>query len=176
MRTITGNLTLLVDEQYANKNIQFILCDKYGNPLSTLDVNGQIATKKTTQTDENGNFAITLFETEESEIPMFYKMVFVDHEYLEDIKLFVQKGTEAIEFLKLLFPMPKLQMFYEDSNGQIHFKETVFDIFERFFVNENIFINNDENNLIQEFIKYADNTRDSEIMEKLDQYLATIGV
>jgi hypothetical protein len=103
-------------------------------------------------------------------------MVFVDNDDIEDIKLFIQSGATSIDFLKLLFPMPKLQMFYENVNMKIEFKDIVFDIFERFFVNENIFINNDENNLIQEFIKYADNTRDSEIMEKLDQYLATIGV
>ncbi len=176
MRTITGNITILADEQYANKNLEFILCDKYGNPLSTLDVNGQIATKQTTQTDENGYFSIILYETEDSEIPMFYKMKFKDNEDIEDIKLFIQKGTESIDFLKLLFPMPSLQMFYEDINGNIVFKEIVLEIFERFFVNENIFINNDEKNLIQEFVNYADEIRDSEIMEKLDEYLATMGV
>jgi hypothetical protein len=176
MRTITGNIKILTDEQYADKTIEFILCDKYGNKLSTLDVSGQIATKKTIQTDANGNFTVVLYETEESEIPMFYKMVFVDNVDIEDIKLFIQKGEASIDFLKLLFPMPKLEMFYENVNMEIEFKDIVFDIFERFFVNENIFINNDENNLIQEFIKYANNTRDSEIMQKLDEYLATIGV
>jgi len=176
MRTITGNIKILTDEDYANKTLQFILCDKYGNKLSALDVSGQIATKKTIQTDATGNFSIALYETEESEIPMFYKMVFVDNDDIDDIKLFIQSGINSIDFLKLLFPMPKLEMFYENVNMEIEFKDIVFDIFERFFVNENIFINNDENNLIQEFIKYANNTRDSEIMEKLDQYLATIGV
>ncbi len=176
MRNVTGNITLLVDESYGDKKLQFILCDKYGNALSSIDVNGQIATKKITTTDASGNFTIALYETEQSEIPMFYKMKFVDHDDIEDIKLFVQKGTESIDFLKLLFPMPDFEMFYEDVNGAIKFKDKVSDIFERFFVNENIFINNDENNLLQEFLKFADNTRDSEIMELLDKHLATIGV
>ncbi len=176
MRTVNGNITLLIDESYREKKLQFILCDKYGNALNAIDVNGQIATRKTTTTDASGDFTITLYETEQSEIPMFYKMKFTENEDIEDIKLFIQKGTEPINFLKLLFPMPDFKMFYEDINGTIVFKDFVTDIFERFFVNENIFINNDENNLLQEFVKYADGIRDSEIMKLLDKYLATIGV
>ncbi|QDF28996.1 hypothetical protein [Halarcobacter anaerophilus] len=174
MRTITGNIKILADQDYASKTLEFILCNKYGNQLSALDVDGQIATKKTVATDTSGNFTVILYETEEAEIPMFYKMVFVENEDIEDIKLFIQSGDSDIDFLNLIFPMPELNMFYEDINGAIVFKDIVFDIFERFFVNENIFINNDEKNLIEEFIKYADNTRDSEIIEKLDQYLATL--
>ena len=47
----------------------------------------------------------------------------------------------------------------------------VFELFERFFTNENIFVNANEKNLIEEFVKYADAVRDSELMNKLDKFL-----
>ena len=50
----------------------------------------------------------------------------------------------------------------------------VIDLFERFFTNENIFVNSNEKNLLQEYIKYADKERDSELMDKLDKFLGEI--
>ena len=50
----------------------------------------------------------------------------------------------------------------------------VIDLFDRFFINENIFINSNENNLLQEYIKYADSIRDSDLMVKLDKFLGSI--
>ena len=116
MRTITGNIKILADEKYANKKLEFILCNLYGKQISNLDVDGQIATKKSITTDEEGNFKIELFETETSKIPMYYKIIFIDNPDIEDIKLFVQQGSDSIDFLKLLFPLPKLNMFYETKN------------------------------------------------------------
>lgn len=175
MRTITGNIKILADQQYADKTLEFVLCNKYGEKMSAISIAGQIATSKKIQTDENGGFSVMLFETDTSLLGIFYKMCFVDNDDIEDIRLFIQEGNQSIDFLKLLFPMPKLNMFYENKNDKIEFKDMVFSIFTRFFVDENIFVNNDENNLIKEFIKYADNDRDSEIMQELDKYLATIG-
>ena len=77
MRTITGNIKILADEKYANKKLEFILCNLYGKQISNLDVDGQIATKKSITTDEEGNFKIELFETETSKIPMYYKIIFI---------------------------------------------------------------------------------------------------
>ena len=50
MRTITGNIKILADEKYANKKLEFILCNLYGKQISNLDVDGQIATKKSITT------------------------------------------------------------------------------------------------------------------------------
>ena len=65
-------------------------------------------------------------------------------------------------------------MFYETKNQKIIFNNMIIDLFERFFANENIFVNNNENNLLQEYIKYADKLRDSELMDKLDKFLGEI--
>ena len=121
MRTITGNIKILADEKYANKKLEFILCNLYGKQISNLDVDGQIATKKSITTDEEGNFKIELFETETSKIPMYYKIIFIDNPDIEDIKLFVQQGNTEVDFLKLLFPLPKLNMFYETKNQKLIF-------------------------------------------------------
>ena len=174
MRTITGNIKILADEKYANKKLEFILCNLYGKQISNLDVDGQIATKKSITTDEEGNFKIELFETETSKIPMYYKIIFIDNPDIEDIKLFIQEGTSPIDFLKLLFPLPKLNMFYETKNQKIIFHSMVVDLFDRYFTNEDIFVNTHEKNLLQEYVKYADNTRDSELMDKLDKFLGEI--
>ena len=174
MRTITGNIKILADEKYANKKLEFILCNLYGKQISNLDVDGQIATKKSITTDEEGNFKIELFETETSKIPMYYKIIFIDNPDIEDIKLFVQEGSTEVDFLKLLFPLPKLNMFYETKNQKIIFNNMVIDLFDRYFTNEDIFVNTHEKNLLQEYVKYADNTRDSELMDKLDQYLGSL--
>ena len=37
-----------------------------------------------------------------------------------------------------------------------------------------VIVNNNENNLLQEYIKYADKLRDSELMDKLDKFLGEI--
>ena len=174
MRTITGNIKILADEKYANKKLEFILCNLYGKQISNLDVDGQIATKKSITTDEEGNFKIELFETETSKIPMYYKIIFIDNPDIEDIKLFVQQGNTEVDFLKLLFPLPKLNMFYETKNQKIIFNNMIIDLFDRYFTNEDIFVNTHEKNLLQEYVKYADNTRDSELMDKLDQYLGSL--
>ena len=174
MRTITGNIKILADEKYPNKKLEFILCNLYGKQISNLDVDGQIATKKSITTDEEGNFKIELFETETSKIPMYYKIIFIDNPDIEDIKLFIQQGNTEVDFLKLLFPLPKLNMFYETKNQKIIFNNMVIDLFDRFFINENIFINSNENNLLQEYIKYADSIRDSDLMVKLDKFLGSI--
>ena len=65
-------------------------------------------------------------------------------------------------------------MFYETKNQKLIFNNMIIDLFERFFANENIFVNNNENNLLQEYIKYADKERDSELMDKLDKFLGEI--
>ncbi len=174
MRTITGNIKILADENYSNKNLEFVLCNLYGKPISTLDTNGQIATKKTTKTDDEGNFEIILFETETSNIPMYYKLIFKDNPDIEDIKLFVQKGDSEIDFLKLLFPVPKLNMFYENKNQKVIFHDMIVGLFNRYFTNEDIFINLNEKNLIDEYLRYADNIRDSDLMNKLDKFLGEI--
>ena len=174
MRTITGNIKILADEKYANKKLEFILCNLYGKQISNLDVDGQIATKKSITTDEEGNFKIELFETETSKIPMYYKIIFIDNPDIEDIKLFVQEGSDSINFLKLLFPLPKLNMFYENKNQKVIFHDMIVGLFDRYFTNEDIFINLNEKNLIDEYLRYADNIRDSELMEKLDKYLGEI--
>ena len=174
MRTITGNIKILADEKYANKKLEFILCNLYGKQISNLDVDGQIATKKSITTDEEGNFKIELFETETSKIPMYYKIIFIDNPDIEDIKLFIQEGNTEVDFLKLLFPLPKLNMFYETKNQKINLNNMIIDLFDRYFTNEDIFVNTHEKNLLQEYVKYADNTRDSELMDKLDKFLGEI--
>lgn len=173
MRTITGNIKILT-EDFANKKLTFTLCDLYGRKINTLDINNITTAVKTAITDNQGEFKIELFETEESTIPMFYKMQFLENTDIDDIKLFVQAGTTSIDFLKLLFPYPKLNMFFEIKNEKLIFDDMVFELFERFFTNENIFVNNNENNLLQEYVKYADGIRDSELIERLDKYLGDI--
>jgi len=175
MRTVTGNIILLSNNAYMSKKLEFILCDKYENQLSAMDLDGQIATKQTVTTDMDGNFEIDLYETESAKLPMFYKMIFIENEDVDDIKLFVHKGAEKVDFLKLLSPLKNVSMFYENQNSEIVFDINVVALFERFFVNENIFINTNEKNLIEEFVKFADKKIDSDIMKKLDIYLATIG-
>ena len=107
MRTINGNIKILADQKYANKKLEFILCNLCGKQISNLDIDGQIATKKSITTDEEGNFKIELFETETSIIPMYYKIIFIDNPDIEDIKLFVQEGSTEVDFLILFFSLPK---------------------------------------------------------------------
>jgi hypothetical protein len=176
MRTINGNIKILADEDYANKKISFVICDGYGNPQSSLSLGGQIATKKTITTDIDGNFSVILYETNSATTSMFYKMKFIDNEDIDDIKLFIDKGDTPIDFLRLIFPTPDLKMFYEQTNDQITFKNIAIEVLDRFFVNENLFETPDQKRLVDEFIRYADGLKDSELMEELDKYLATIGV
>lgn len=174
MRTVIGNIKILASNDFANKKLTFILCDIYGRKInSSLSEHLGLITK-TTSTDANGNFSIDLYETEESVIPMFYKMQFIENTDINDIKLFIQKGNTQIDFLKQLFPFPKLNMFFETKNEKLIFHDMVHELFERYFINEDIFVNSNEKNLLDEYIKYADNIRDSELMEKLDKYLGDI--
>lgn len=174
MRTVNGNIKTLLNTAYDNKDIEFTLCDKYGNQINTLDISGQIVTKQTVRTDSNGFFTVRLHETEQADIPMFYKMEFKDNESLNSIKLFIQQGIEDINFLKLLKPMPNLEMFYEIKNSKYEFKENVRETFNHYFVNENIFFNNDENNLIASFIEFADKNIDNKLLSNLDKHLASL--
>ena len=50
----------------------------------------------------------------------------------------------------------------------------IIDLFDRYFTNKDIFVHTHEKNLLQEYVKYADNTRDSELMDKLDKFLGEI--
>ena len=169
MRTVTGIIPLIISPI----NITFTLCDRYGNTTSVTDAD--VAPKQTISSEADGSFSISLYETEQSKLPIHYKISFEDNKEMADIKIFVHEGNEPIDFLKLLFPAVSLKMFYTETNGIIEFDESVKEIHEQFFVNENIFINNDEKNLIQEFVRFADDTEDNKIMEELDKYLATIG-
>lgn len=173
MRTITGNIKSFT-ENIANIKIDFVLCNTYGKELNIADINYKTAIKKSTTTDENGNFSISLYETEQSDIKMFYKMLFPDNDDIPDIKLYIQEGVKEIDFLKLLYPMPKLEMFYEIKNQQLFFNAGVTELFENFFVNENIFTNTNENNFIKTYISFADNERESDLMSELDKYLGSV--
>lgn len=173
MRKVTGNITTIANTDYANSKIEFILCDYYGRKTNAIDDNGQIATSKTISTDEAGYFEIELYETELSPVPIYYKMSFNDPS-IEDIKLFVQKGKEDIDFLKLLLPIPNFEMWYKQQNQKIVFDDMIVSLFDRFFVNENIFTNSFEKKILDEFVRYADKIRDTELMRKLDKFLGEI--
>jgi len=173
MRTIKGNISTLTPN-FANTTIDFTLCNLYEKELKACDINYKAQVKTSTLSDENGNFSANLYEVKQNDINMFYKLSFAKDNEVQDIKIFVQKGVKNKNFLKLLTPFPNLTMFYEIKNRKIYFYSKVAQTFEEFFTNEDIFINTNEKNLLQEYVNYADNKRNSKIMKKLDNYLGSL--
>jgi|GEM_PF-4204630 len=181
MRTIKGNIKALTSD-FANTTIDFTLYNIYEKELKASDINNKTQVKTSTLSDENGNFSIDLYEAKQSDINMFYKVSFAKNEEFsprvpctrKDIKIFVQKGVKNKNFLKLLSPFPNLTMFYEVKNKKIYFYDSLEKLFEEFFINENIFVNTNEKNILKEYINYADNKRNSKIMKKLDNYLGSL--
>lgn len=169
MRTISGNLKNFTSD-YQNKEINFILCNTYSQKINNSDINYEAPTEITVQTDEAGDFEISLYETKNTDIKMFYKMAIKDSSKKE-LKVFVEDEVLDTDILKLLEPMPKLNMFYEIKNTNIIWDDTIEELFNQFFIDEDIFTNIDENLLLNEYLKYADNKRNSKTMKKLDNYL-----
>ena len=172
MKNLIGNIP-----NYVNKKITFSLLDRYENLAYGITEDGEYHSLVETTTDANGNFSVSLESLDRFRFDMTYKMSFEDNR--PSLKLYVYgSNQEPVDYKKFLIKQPNLSTFYEyvEKNGDYIFVLEIEKIFEIFFAGENDFFKQHEHNLVETYIKYADDKIESEAMKELDKYLATIGV
>jgi len=173
MRKIIGNIKSVFNIDYKNKIIVFILCNKYNQPI-IKPINNFIPLKIETQTDENSEFSIELYETNDIKIPMHYTMQLQDTN-IAPIKLYISQGTKDIQFQNLTTPQADLSSFYYlNPNGKYIFDSETILLIDKFFVHQNCFTTGKEDELFCEFIKYANGKVNSKEMKALDELLGNI--
>ncbi len=171
MRTIIGNIKTVFNVEYANKQIVFILCNKYNQPI-LKPINTLLPLKIETKTDENSSFNIELYETNSSKINIHYLMKFENDSDLLSIKLYVPNGTKEIQFNNICTPKADLSSFYYlNENGKYIFNKETIVLMDRFFIHEKCFTTGKEDELCCEFVKYADGLIHSNDMQALDELL-----
>lgn len=175
MKNITGTIIQTNNQPYASKKITFALQDRYERNVAAMSKDGQIIASQEVTTDINGTFSVSLESLDAFKFDYFYKMSF-DGTILP-LKLYVYSGLSSIvDYKKCLLKQPRLDMFYEfvERNSTFVFQAKIEDIFNLFFAGENEFFKQDENNLINTFMKYADGDIDSDAMRALDEYLGSL--
>lgn len=175
MKNITGTIIQTNNQPYASKKITFALQDRYERNVAAMSKDGQIIASQEVTTDINGTFSVSLESLDAFKFDYFYKMSF-DGTILP-LKLYVYSGLSSIvDYKKCLLKQPRLDMFYEfvERNNTFIFSVGIENLFEIFFAGENEFFKQDENNLINTFIKYADGEMDSDAMRALDEYLGSL--
>ena len=175
MKNITGTIIQTNNQPYANKKVVFALQDRYERNVAAMSKDGQIIASQEVTTDVNGAFSVSLESLDAFRFDYFYKMSF-DGTILP-LKLFVYGGLDAtVDYKKCLLKQPRLDMFYEfvERSGAFVFNAGIENIFDTFFAGENEFFKQDENNLIETYVKYADEKIASDAMASLDTHLATI--
>ena len=175
MKNITGTIIQTNNQPYANKKVVFALQDRYERNVAAMSKDGQIIASQEVTTDANGAFSVFLQSLDAFKFDYFYKMSF-DGTILP-LKLYVYGGLDAsVDYKKCLLKQPRLDMFYEfvEHNSTFLFQAKIEDIFEIFFAGENEFFKQDENNLINTFVKYADGEIASDAMQALDEYLGSL--
>lgn len=182
MRNVTGVIKTLKDEPYANKIIQFQLCDRYGNPKNRMDYKDlgevagecargnnfevQIVTSGEATTTSDGAFDVWLGVTECDGLGDYYEMRFEKESGLSSIKLYVRAGDGAIDWEKLTEPYVRDKALSEllcDGSVNINARRAL----ERYFNGEKLH-NANEQRLIRNFLNYADGYNDKEEMENID--------
>lgn len=175
MKNITGTVIQTNNQPYANKKIVFALQDRYERNVAAMSKDGQIIASQEVTTDANGAFSVFLESLDAFKFDYFYKMSFDGT--IAPLKLFVYGGLAAVvDYKKCLLKQPRLDMFYEfvEQTQEYRFTTDMELLFETFFAGENEFFKQDENNLIETYIKYADGKIDNDAVMALDEYLATI--
>lgn len=175
MKNITGAIIQTNNQPYASKKITFALQDRYERNVAAMSKDGQIIASQEVTTSASGTFSVYLESLDAFKFDYFYKMSF-DGTILP-LKLYVYGGLAAlVDYKKCLLKQPKLDMFYEfvERNSTFVFQAKIEEIFNLFFAGENEFFKQDENNLINTFIKYADGDIDSDAMRALDEYLGSL--
>ena len=173
MRKIIGNIKSVFNIDYENKTIVFILCNKYNQPI-IKPINNFIPLKIETKTDENSNFEVQLYETNNIKIPMHYEMQLKDTN-IAPIKLYIPQGTKDIQFQNLTTSQADLSSFYYlNTNGKYIFDSETILLIDKFFVHQNCFTTGKEDELFCEFVKFADGLIYSEEINALDKTIAKV--
>jgi len=177
MRKITGNISTIVSNGYAEKELTFVLCNKYDNEINMFEDDGQIVpTSLKATTDANGNFEIVLFETEKSPLDIFYIMTFVD-ETIKPKKLYIPIGTSDINFIKTLIKTPAYMKDFislNSTNTKSNINKILIENLEKYLFGDENLIPQNQKKIIEYFILYADGKVENQDMKIFDKHLATI--
>lgn len=170
MRTIIGNIKNFTNN-YENIKISFVLIDKYGNKTSYMHDGENIINEVELETDENGDFTTSLFETQKSKIKLFYKL-FIEDKATNKI-LSIPEGDTDLDITDINKINKTLDQFYEyiEKDGTYKFNCDISILFEKYFAGENEFFTQDETNLINIYLDFLDGGNEREDMKALSEYL-----
>lgn len=175
MKNITGTIIQTNNQPYASKKITFALQDRYERNVAAMSRDGQIIASQEVTTDIDGTFSVSLESLDAFKFDYFYKMSFDGT--IAPLKLYVYGGLDAtVDHKKCLLKQPRLDMFYEfvERDGSHIFNMGIENTFELFFAGENEFFKQDEQNLVDMFVKFADGKIESDAIRALDEYLGSL--
>lgn len=179
MKNIIGTILQTNNQPYASKKIIFALQDRYERNVAAMSKDGQIISSQLVVTEADGSFSVSLESLDAFAFDYFYKMSFDISlaPSLTPLKLYIYGGLDAVvDYKKCLLKQPRLDMFYElvERDGSFIFNKNIENSFDNFFAGENCFFKQEEHNLVNCFISFADDKMESDVMRAIDEYLATI--
>lgn len=168
MKKVIGNINNLINNYTGT--IIFILYNKYGFPV--LNNSNKKITNIEVIINQDGTFETTLLSREEDKSDGSYYQIKLndDTEKILPFKIYTHRIIENINILQTNEKTEILTTFFyrERRDNSITFNLKTIEIIDKFLEKDELFLNPDENKLIDLYCKFADGEIKSEVLNMLD--------
>lgn len=169
MKKVIGNINNFISD-YTTGAITFILYNKYGIPIPNTNHN-QITNIDAT-INQDGTFETFLLSRKEDKSDGSYYQIKLNSsiEKILPIKIYTHTIVENINILQANNKTEILKNFFERNtrDDSIVFDSKAIEIIDKFLEKDELFLNPDEEKVIDLYCKYADDEIQSKVLEKLD--------
>jgi len=168
MKKVIGNINNLIND-YAG-TITFILYNKYGLPIPNTN-NKQITNIEVT-INQDGAFETFLLSRREDKSDGSYYQIKLNSssEKILPLKIYTHVIIENINILQSSDKTEILKNLFERNtrDNAIVFDKKAIEIIDKFLEKDELFLNPDENKVIDLYCKFADGEIESEALQMLD--------
>lgn len=168
MKKVIGNINNLINNYTGT--ITFILYNKYGLPIPNT-TNKQITNIEVT-INQDGTFETSLLSRGEDKSDGSYYQIKLNSspEKILPLKIYTHVIIENINILQTSNKTEILKNLFERNtrDNTIVFDSKAIKIIDKFLEKDELFLNPDENKLINLYCQFADGEIDSEVLNMLD--------
>lgn len=167
MKKVIGNINNLINDYTGT--ITFILYNKYGLPIP--NTTKQITNIEVT-INLDGTFETSLLSRREDKSDGSYYQIKINSspEKILPLKIYTHVIIENINILQASNKTEILKNLFERNtrDSTIIFDSKAIEIIDKFLEKDELFLNPDENKLIDLYCQFADGEIDSEVLNMLD--------
>lgn len=168
MKKVIGNIKNLINDYTGT--ITFILYNKYGLPIPNT-TNKQITNIEVT-INQDGTFETSLLSRREDKSDGSYYQIKINSspEKILPLKIYTHVIIENINILQASNKTEILKNLFERNtrDNTIVFDFKAIEIIDKFLEKDELFLNPDEQKVIDLYCKFADGEIESEVIKKLD--------